>query len=414
MPKARRDGRGPNSAARRRAWTGAWALCWLLALATLAPARAEPPEGDALSPRAYPFVSFDVDMNLFSIGSVAASDANRRGFSSFLFGHLNPGLHLTPELSVQLFLHPDPAGPVEPNGAITFLRRQNAILEQLFVEWRPVEGTQLYAGKFNAPFGYGHEAFPGVLAAFRAHDVYLVREQIGFGANQVLPLPATLGEHSLSFAVFTLDTTSLANSVIVRQRCCDPGFDRYVRTTLRQGGAGNDGRLDNLALALEGAEMPGLPGLTYNLGLLSRGPGKGGTAREFGWLVGLRHDHAWSEGVRSHLFGEFVAFHNADGNPVDATAPGEPGIAATRRFSTLGAQLAVDPWRATLVWQRDAIDRAADPVPTQTWVELSLGRALGGGFDLDAGYQYERYARDDGGTGQAHSLIARLRFRFAR
>lgn len=402
-------------ARRRGGWLGRL-LAGLLAFPAIGappPARAEPP-GAPPETAAYPHVSFDVDTSLFAIGSVAATDANRRGFSGFVFGHINPGLHLTPEFSVQLFLHPDPAGPVEPNGAITFLRRQNVILEQLFAEWRPGEGTQLYAGKFNAPFGYGHEAFPGVLAAFRAHQVYLIREQIGFGANQALPLPPALGEHTLSFAVFTLDTTSLANSLIVRQRCCDPGFDRYVRTTLRQGGAGNDERLDNLALALEGAEMPALPGLTYNLGLLSRGPGKGGTAREFAWLVGLRHDHAWSETVRSHVFGEFVEFRNADGNPVEATSLGEVPVAATRRFSTLGAQLAVDPWRATLLWQRDAYRRAVDPVPPQNWVEVSLGRALGGGFDLDAGYQYERYVQDSGGTGESHSLIARLRFRFTR
>ncbi len=58
---------------------------------------------------------------------------------------------------MQAFIHPDPAGDFEPNGAVSFLRRQNVILEQLFAEWRPVAGFQIYGGKFNAPFGYGYE-----------------------------------------------------------------------------------------------------------------------------------------------------------------------------------------------------------------------------------------------------------------
>lgn len=207
---------------------------------------------DAALAAAYPRLSLDIDMNLYAIGTPAASARNREGVSGFLFGHLNPGLHLTPEVSVRAFIHPDPAGGFEPNGAVTFLRRQNAILEQLFLEWRPTAALHRYAGKFNAPFGYGHDFFPGLLAAFRAHDAYLIREQLGAGAGWALPLPEGWGGHTLSAAVFTLDTSVLSNSLITRQRCCDPGFDRYRRTTLREGGAGNTGRLDNAALSLGG------------------------------------------------------------------------------------------------------------------------------------------------------------------
>ncbi len=164
----------------------------LMALLPVTPPAAAQPAGPPATP-AYPRLSLDIDLSLFAIGTPAASDPDREGFSGYLFGHINPGLHLSPEVSLQAFIHPDPAGGFEPNGAITFLRRQNVILEQAFAEWRPAEALQLYAGKFNAPFGHGHEAFPGVLAAFRAHDVYLIREQLGVGANWTLPLPAAAG-----------------------------------------------------------------------------------------------------------------------------------------------------------------------------------------------------------------------------
>lgn len=368
---------------------------------------------EGAAPRSFPHVSLDVDLNFYGIGTPAASASNREGFSSFIFGHINPGIHLTPDFSVQAFIHPDPAGDFEPNGAVSFLRRQNVILEQLFAEWRPVEGFQIYGGKFNAPFGYGYEYFPGVLASFRAHDVYLVREQLGAGVNWTLPAPERWGEHTLAAAVFTLDTTLLANSGIVRQRCCDPGFGRYVRTTLRQGGAGNTGNLDNFAVSLEGSEMPALPGLTYNFGLLSRGAGKDATRREWGWAAGLRHERAWTDAVRTLAFAEFVEFRNAGGNPLEEDENGGEGIASERRrFWTLGAQVQSRPWRATLVWQRDEAKRSFNPLPRQNYYEASVGRDLARGFGLDLGYQYAQIVRDDRSSGFSHSLVGRLNYRF--
>lgn len=367
------------------------------------------PPAEALgSPR----LSLDVDMNLYGIGTPSASASRREGFAGFLFGHINPGLHLTPDVSVQAFIHPDPAGDFEPNGAVTFLRRQNMILEQLFAEWRPTASLQLYAGKFNAPFGYGYEYFPGVLAAFRAHDAYLIREQLGAGANWTLPLPEAWGSHTVSAAVFTLDTSLLANSLITRQRCCDPAFNRYARTTRREGGAGNTGQLDNFAVSVEGQAIPGLPGLVYTLGLLSRGSGKDGMQREWTWAAGLRYERAWTERVRSLVFGEVVEFRNAGGNPLEVAEDGtERMLSERRRFSTFGTQTLIGPWRATFVWQREEARRSFNRVPTQNWLEVSGGRELGWGFGLDVGYQYARHVQDDRSPGKAHSVIGRLNYR---
>jgi hypothetical protein len=417
-----------NATASRRAPTGAGALVLAClaapALAESEPASVRPPAFEEAPPAqlgstfpadalVHPRLTLDIDMNLYGIATPSASASRREGFAGFLFGHINPGLHLTPDVSVQAFIHPDSAGDFEPNGAVAFLRRQNVILEQLFAEWRPTKSVQFYAGKFNAPFGYGYEFFPGVLASFRAHDVYLIREQLGAGANWTLPLPEGWGEHTVSAAVFTLDTSLLANSLVTRQRCCDPGFNRYVRTTLRQGGAGNTGNLDNVAFSVEGHEIPTLPGLTYNLGLLSRGGGKDGTRREWAWAAGLRYEHAWTRTVRSLVFGETVEFRNAGGNPLEAAEDGtERVLSEQRRFSTLGTQTLIGPWRATFVWQREEAKRSFNASPAQTWLEISGGRELGWGFGLDIGYQYARYVQDDRSLGQSHSIVGRLNYRF--
>ncbi len=374
----------------------------------------EAPGHHGEAPRSFPHVSLELDVNLYTLATPRASARSREGVSGFLFGHFNPGFHLTPDFSVQAIIHPDPAGGFEPNGAVTYLRRQDVILEQFFAEWRPTEGLQLYAGKFNAPFGYGYEYFPGVLASFRAHEAYLIREQLGFGANWTLPTPAAWGEYRVSAAVFTQDTSLLSNSLINRHRCCDPGIHRYVRTTLREGGAGNTGNLDNAALSLEGGEIPALPGLTWTLGLLSRAPGKDGTRREWAWAAGLRYEHAWTEELRTAVFGEFVEYRNYGGAPVEEAEDGTlRPLAERRRFSTLGTQTRHGPWRATLIWQRDEAKRSFNTLPTESWLEASAGRDLGWGFGLDIGYQYAHFAREDRTRGEAHSIITRLNYRFS-
>ncbi|WP_135467737.1 hypothetical protein [Crenalkalicoccus roseus] len=388
-----------------------WGALAALALAA-APAAARE-EGAAA---AFPQIAGEIDMGLFGIGTFRAGDRERRGSTTFLFGEMAAGLHLSPRFSLQGLLKFEPAGEVEPGGTHTFLRHQAAFLKALYLDWRPHDRLGLFAGKFGAPFGYGHHDFPGVLTAFRAHETYAVDEALGFGATWTWLADPRFGEHDISAAVFTLDTTPLSNTVLTRRRCCEEGFDRFRRNTLHQGGAGNTGRLDNLAIALDGERMPFLPNVSYHLALLSRGPGKDGTRREWGFAVGARYEVRWTAELRTLFFGEHVEFRNADGRPLaephghEAEAAAAP-LRETRRFSTLGAQTSHGPWRATLAWQRDERKRSFNTLPTENHLEISVGRSLGWGFGLDAGYQYARYAREDGTAGHSSALIGRLGFR---
>ncbi len=119
--------------------------------------------------------------------------------------------------------------------------------------------------------------------------------------------------------------------------------------------------------------------------------------------------------MRSLLFTEYVAFRNADGDPIEVRADGgEAAVAATRRFLTLGAQTVVGDWRGALAWQREANRRSFNPIPTQDWIEASVGRDLARGLGLDLGYQYARFAREDGTRGPSHSIVGRLSVRLTR
>ena len=175
-------------------------------------------------------------------------------------------------------------------------------------------------------------------------------------------------------------------------------------------GAGNTGQLDNVALSLEGEAIPALPGLAYNLGLLSRGPGKDGTRREWAWAAGLHYEHAWTEEIRTLAFGEFVEFRNAEGGPLEQDENGtERPVSERRRFFHAGdpapdrrlagnLRLAARRSQAVLQYPADA-----------ELVGAPGGRELGWGLGLDIGYQYARFVPDDRSLGQSHSIVGRLK-----
>ncbi|MCB4823588.1 hypothetical protein [Roseicella aerolata] len=384
-----------------------------------APARAQPaPPGVG-----FPQIAGEANLGLYTLGTPGSTDRRQRGASSFLFGEIAGGLHLSPQFSIQGLLHVEPVGEVEPNGTWTGLRYQGAYIETLSLNWRPTERLNLFGGKFSAPFGYGHHVFPGILPLIRAHETYLIRESAGFGATATVISSERFGEHDLSAAVFTLDTSLFSNTAFTRKPCCEGDFERFRRNYRAQGGAGNTGRLDNFAIALDGDRIGWLPNFSYHLALLSRGPGRDGTDREWGYAAGARYQVSWQRDLRTLFYAEHVEFRGAGGRPLEAgpelfdedeggSLPSEVAVSERRRFTTLGAQTTYGPWRANIAWQRDQRKRSVNPVPTASYLEISAGRELFWGFSADIGYQYARYPlEDEGRRGQSNSLLGVLRYR---
>lgn len=380
------------------------------------------------APRAFPQFSVEADLGLYSVSTVSDPEPERRGTSLFLFGEIAAGLHLMPGLSVQGVLAFEPIGEGDstggtPHDGVTGFRRQAAFLEALFVEWKPADALTLYGGRFVAPFGRGHHDFPGILTRIRAHEVEMIGDSLGLGGSVTFLSHPTFGEHDLSAAVFTLDRTFLSSTLITRRRCCDERYERFNRNTRQQGGPGNTGQLDNVAVALDGDGFSWAPGLSYHLGVVTRGAGIDGMAREWGYAAALRYEHRWSAEHRTLVFGEAVQFRNAGGRPA-TEVPGlvpdpdtgdlvEGDVAATvserRTFTTLGVQHRYGAWRGTLAWQRDQRKRSVETLPTENYVEASIGRDLGAGFGIDLGYQYARHVlEEDGRLGTSHAVLVRL------
>lgn len=383
----------------------------VLAAATalaLLPAAALAQEGQALG---YPQIAGEVELHLFNQYDYQSTDRRRRGDNLFLRGEIAAGLFLSDQLSIQGVAELEPVGEVEPNGGMTGFRYQAGYLEELRVDWKPVTGLTIFGGKFSAPFGRGTHDFPGILTWVRAHEAYQIGESLGAGATWTAISDPTLGEHDLTVAAFTLDTSFLSQTALTRKRCCEGDFERFSRNSRQQGGPGNTGRLNNLAVALDGDQFAWLPNFSYHLAVLSRGQGEDGTAREWGYAAGLRYEAQWTARLKTLFFAEHVEFRNAGGRPL-LEIEGETGaVAAQRRFTTLGAQTKLGPWHGVLAWQRDQQKNSAEPRATESYLEVSAGRDLGLGFTLDAGYQYARYALEEGGRGQSHSLLSVLHWR---
>ena len=90
----------------------------------------------------------------------------------------------------------------------------------------------------------------------------------------------------------------------------------------------------------------------------------------------------------------------------------ETTLRERRTFTTLGFQHRIGDWRGTLAWQRDQRKRSVEPLPTENYVEASVGRDIAQNVSLDVGYQYGRYAREEtGGLGTSHAVLFRLGWR---
>lgn len=379
----------------------------------------------------FPQFNGEIDLSAIGVGTTRATDPTREGGSVFLFGEVAMGLALTENFSLQGVIATEPIGEGDstggfPDGGFIGFRRQALFIEQLYAEWKPVEELRLQGGILVAPFGRGYHDFPGILTAVRAHEVYLIEQVLGGAGTWTWLDDPRFGTHDISAAVFTLDRSALTGAYLTSRRCCSERYERYNRNTIAQGGPGNNGTFNNGAIALDGDNMPWLPGFSYHLAMVSQAQGSDGTAREWGYAVGLRYEHRWNREQATLLFAEGVQFRNAGGRPrVEVTTESvdpdtgdsvestvDTTLAARETFITLGVQHRIGPWHGTIAWQQLQQKLSVDPVPNQNWLEVSVGRQIGYGFTLDVGYQYGQEIIEDESPrrGTSHSVLARLRY----
>ena len=164
----------------------------------------------------------------------------------------------------------------------------------------------LTVGKISPTFAFAWDETPGFYGTSLAED-YELSEVIG--ASLDYPVGETGG--TLSFAVFYADDTSLSNSLGTKRG----------RNTTSAGGAGNTGKLNNVALQW----TQELGETTYWVGARHLSAGAGDVSDETGAVVGLTHDFSNGFNMIAEV-AYFDSFGGAGDNATYATFGGSYGV----------------------------------------------------------------------------------------
>ena len=270
------------------------------------------------------------------------------------------GLNITQAFSAQVHLTFEPVQ--DPTGD-RFLVDQGLYVEELFVQYQG-QWVRLFAGKFNPTFGTAWDLAPGVYGVDFAED-YELAERLGLGAA-VASGQTPVGILVLTGSIFTLDTSSLSESIITSRG----------RTRRTDGGAGNTETLDSFSITLDGADIPALPGLGYHVGyrFQQMGFGPGDVADEHGFVAGLNGVIDLSAASLDWV-GEVVFLDNAEGT-IDQLW-----------YYTFGAQLSFSRYNVAAAFTGRPRHVMGGPNLDDNLFQVSAGVEILNGWTLDAGYK---------------------------
>ncbi len=220
----------------------------------------------------------------------------------------------------------------------------------------------LTAGKFAAGFGTAWDTIPGIWGSDLAED-YELSEQLGLGLSWDLG-ETPVGALTFGVNVFTADTTALSDSA----------FTKRGRLARADGGAGNTGKLNNVSLTLDGADIAAAPGLSWHLGYRQLKPGLGDSASERGMVFGLAQSFDLANGTELTVGGEVARLRNAGGGADRAD------------YATLGIGLARGSWHGEIAASSRKTRLGAGGSERDTLVQVSGGYTWENGIDLSLGY----------------------------
>lgn len=216
-------------------------------------------------------------------------------------------------------------------------------------------GIDISVGKIGPAFGTAWDTAPGFYGTSFAED-YELGEMLGVTAE----VPVGSNGGTLSVALFYADNTALSNSI---------GTERG-QNTVSVGGAGNTGKLNNVALQWSQE----FNNTTLTVGARYLSAGTGDVSDETGFVVGF--SHAINDNFE--VIGEIAAFEGFGGSSDDAT------------YATLGASYGVDD----ITYSASYTHRDISSAGTSQIISLGVDYEFANGTSLGAGYSFT----DDAGT----------------
>jgi hypothetical protein len=340
--------------------------------------------GSAAAQESFPRVEGDVRIEVQNDGIYRSEASNGERDDLFTKTEAEPRLRLTPELSLagHLTLDTIDKAPTESRA----FEDEGLFVEELYLAY-DTERWGLLAGKFNVNFGIAQREAPGIYGNDFALAGYDFTERVGLGGRLSGDLgPA--GRVDLSASTFFLDTSVLSESLLA-----DRG-----RTRLEDGGPSNTEDLSSFAVALDGEQIPGLPGLAWHAAFIRQAPGETEGEDERGVALALYGRWPGPGGTEIAPVIEGVRFEDAD------------GVAGRERsFLTTGAELASGPWSLALVHNLRRTSDEAQGTDDDQLVQVSVGYQFDFGLEAHVGW---RWAREDGDESETLGVLLAYGFSF--
>jgi hypothetical protein len=252
-------------------------------------------------------------------------------------------------------------------GEDRFFEDHGLYAEELFGEYDG-ERFAVRAGKFGQKFGIAWDAAPGVFGTDFAED-YELAEQIGL-AFDLRIAPKGAGKHVITAGTFFADTTALSDSIITSRG----------RTKKSDGGAGNTEDLSSFSIALEGEEIPGLPGVMYHLAYINRDSDLPGETSETGIAAALGFAFKLDKVEIKPLI-EIVSLDDLGG---------APGIDAV--YLTTSVEFVYGPWSFALSRTGRSIEETGLPDVDDSLFQASAGYEFENGIGVNLGWKHTEEA----------------------
>jgi hypothetical protein len=345
-------------------------VCALMTVSASLPVRAE--DGDeAEKPRAYPYLKGSVTIEMESDNVFDADDPDAEISDSYNTTTFEVGAHFSERFSLHGTFIFEPVLDADP-GEDRFFEDHGLYAEELYAQLT-LAPFGLYAGKFNPAFGKAWDVTPGIYGTSLAED-YELTERVGLGFS-VERDNTGIGTLSLKGAAFTADTSVLSDSA----------FTRRGRTDREDGGLGNTESLDSFAISIEGSEIPGIAGLSYNVGFVHQAAGIDDVDDQNGFVFGLQLERTYNN-VKLEWMGE-TAYFDYGGNLYEEDD--EALFVETLWYATLGAQATFnEKYRVSASYTARYADLFDGTEFDDHQYQVTAGMNLGRDWWLDAGYRF--------------------------
>lgn len=334
------------------------------------------------APRSYPYLKGEITTEFHYDNVTGADDPDAEGADAYNKTEAEIGAYFNRFLSLQTMLKYEPVTDREP-GEDRYFDDHGAYAEELYAQLDLAPFT-IIAGKYGVAFGKAWDVTPGVYGTDMAED-YELSERLG-GAVSVEREKTAIGTVKLTAGAFYADTSVLSDSA----------FTSRGQVDRLDGGLSNTNTLDSFALAVEGSDLPGLPGIGYNLGYVHQAAGVFDIDDQNGFVFGLTGERKFNS-VKFEWIAE-TAYFDYGGNLFDAEADETDLYVKNLWYYTLGGKVTVDRYNLAVAYTGRQSELYDGTNYDDYQFQVSAGVELPREWSIDVGYKFAREEAEDSHT----------------